>query len=47
MGSLREDQYSFLILPRSVLGMRNVLSKVVEKIKTDYMFSNVFQKWCC
>ena len=41
MGSLCEDQYSFLVLSSSVIGMRNIQSKAVEKVKTD-LFSNLF-----
>ena len=36
MGTLHEDQYTFLIISRSVvLRMRNVSDKFVEKIKTQ------------
>jgi hypothetical protein len=33
-GTFHEDQYTFFILYRSILRMRNVLGKNVEKIKT-------------
>jgi len=38
MGTSHEDQYTFLIILRSILlGMRNVLTKFVEKIKTFFV----------
>jgi hypothetical protein len=38
-----QHQYTFLIISRSILlRIRNVLAKVVEKIKTHFIFSNFF-----
>jgi hypothetical protein len=47
-GTLHEDQYTFLIISRSVhLRMRNVSDKVVQKIKTYVLFSRTcFRKSC-
>jgi len=40
-GTLLEDEYKFLIISPSVhLIMRNVFDKVVEKIKTNFLFNN-------
>jgi hypothetical protein len=40
-GTLHDDQYTFFIISRSfLLKMRNVLNKVVEKIKTYFVISN-------
>jgi len=42
-GTLLEDEYTFLIVSRSIhLMMRNVSDKVVEKIKTHFLFNNFF-----
>jgi hypothetical protein len=44
MGTLREDQYTFLIKSYSVLlRMRKVSGKFVEKVKTQFMFNNLFE----
>jgi len=46
MGTSHEDQYIFLIIFRLVLlRMRNILTKVVEKIRTHFLFSS-FLKPC-
>jgi hypothetical protein len=38
MGAVHEDQYTFLVISRSVLlRMKNVSEKVVEEIKTHYI----------
>ena len=44
-GILREDQYTFMIISRSViLRMRNFSDQVAEKIKIHiFMFSNLFE----
>jgi len=40
-GTLLEDEYTFLIITRSIhLITRNVFDKVVEKIKTHFLFRN-------
>ena len=42
-GTLREDQYTFLIIYRSfLLRMRNVSDKIVGKIKTHILCSVIF-----
>jgi len=42
-GTLHEDQYTFLILSRSVLlRMKNVSEKRKETRNTHFMFSNFF-----
>jgi hypothetical protein len=39
-GTLREDQYTFLIISRSVpLGMRMFQTKLVDKIKIHILYS--------
>jgi hypothetical protein len=44
-GILHEDVCPFVVTScRTLLGMRNVSDKFVEKIKTHYTFSNVFSK---
>jgi len=41
MDTLHDDQYTFLILSRSILHrMRNVAEEVVDKIKTQFVFNN-------
>jgi hypothetical protein len=45
-GTLHEDQYIFIITSRSVLLiMRNVSDKLVEKIKTQIIFSKKQAMW--
>jgi hypothetical protein len=45
MGILHEDQYTFLVISRSVrLRMRNVSDKVVEKIANFLCSITVFRK---
>ena len=42
-GTLHEYQYSFLIITRSILlGMRNLKTEIVEKIKTHILYSITF-----
>jgi len=41
-GTLHEDQYTVFIISHSVLGMRNVSDKFVEKIKTHILCSTPF-----
>jgi len=42
-GTLHEDQYTFWIISRSfLLRMKSVSVKVVEKIKTHFVFNNIF-----
>jgi len=44
-GSLHENQFTFLMISRSVLpSMRNVSDKVVEKIKTHILSAVIFFK---
>ena len=44
-GTLDEDSYAFMVIPRSVLlRMRCFQTKVAEKIKTHFLFSNFFSK---
>ena len=44
-GSLHDGQYTFMILSRSILlRFRNVADKSYSKIKTRFMFNNVFRK---
>jgi hypothetical protein len=44
-GSLHEDVFTFKIIPRLILlRMRYVLDKIVDKIWTQVMFSNIFSK---
>ena len=43
MGTLHEDQYAYFIVSRWILRrMRNVQTKVVQKVKTHFMFNNFF-----
>jgi len=45
MGTLHEDQYTFVTIPRSVLRiMRSVSDKVVEKPKTHILCSIFFSR---
>jgi len=45
MGTLREYQYTFIVvLLEFFLEWQMFQTKVVEKFKTHFMFSNVFQK---
>ena len=45
-GTLREDQYTFMIISRSVIfRMRNVPGKFVQKIKTLISFPIIFFKY--
>jgi hypothetical protein len=48
MGTLREDLRTFVIISHLIsLRMRNFLTKVVEKIKTQILYSiSFFQKSC-
>jgi hypothetical protein len=47
-GTLREEQYTFLIIFRSVLfRIRNVSDKIVEKIKTNFVFNIFFPQKSC
>ena len=48
MSTLREAQYTFLIISRSVLlRMRNVSDKTCrESQNTHFIFNNIFQKLC-
>jgi len=48
MNTLHEDQYTFVIISRSVLlRMRNVSNKIVEKFKTHTLRSlTCFRKSC-
>ena len=42
-GTLREEKYTLLILSHSfILRTRNILEKFIEKIKTNFMFRDVF-----
>jgi hypothetical protein len=42
-GTLRDDRYTFLIMPcLTILRLRNFLDKVVNKIKTRFLFSITF-----
>jgi hypothetical protein len=46
-GILHEDQYTFLIISRSVLRMRNVTHESCkENQNTHFMFSNCFRNSC-
>jgi len=43
-GTLCEDQYTYFIIFRSVLlRIGNVLDKIVKNIKTQFIFSNLFE----
>ena len=45
MATLQEDIFTFMAKSRSVLlRMRNVSDKVMEKIKTHFMFNNCIPK---
>jgi len=46
-GTLHEAQYTFVIIPRSLLlRMRNVSDKAIEKFKTHILRSiTCFRKW--
>ena len=47
-GTLREDQYTFLIISRSVLlRVRNISDKRRENQNTHFMFSNFFSRKSC
>jgi len=47
-GTLHEDQNIFLITSHSfVVRMKNVLDKSVEKIKTHFVFNNIFPRKSC
>ena len=41
-GTLNEVQYTLLFISRLILKMKNAVEKVVEKIKTRFIFSNFF-----
>jgi hypothetical protein len=41
-GTLHEDLSAFMIIPHSVLLRLRDVSKVVEKIRTYFMFNNFF-----
>jgi len=44
MGTLHENLYTFMIVSRRVLRMRNVSDEVVEKIKTNILCSLTFSE---
>jgi len=45
---LNEDQYTFLIISRSVLlRMRNIFAKLLEKTETHFIFNNFFSPKSC
>jgi DNA-directed RNA polymerase subunit L len=47
-GTLHKEQYTFMILFRSViLRMRNVEKQIVEKIKTHILHSITFSRKSC
>ena len=47
-GTLHEDPYTFLIITRWILlRMRNVLDKIIEKIKTTILWSIAFCRISC
>ena len=48
MGTLHEDQQTFMMSRSILLRMRNISDKIVEKIKTHILWSITFyRKWCC
>ena len=43
MGTIHENQFTFIIISRSVLlRMKNISDEFVEKIKTNFTFSKFF-----
>ena len=47
MDTLHDDQYTFLIISRSVLlRMRNISEKGVEKGETQFVFKNFYFESC-
>jgi len=47
MDTLHDDQYTFLIISRSVLlRMRNISEKGVEKVETQFVFKNFYFESC-